>query len=277
MQLIDGRALAAKITASLKKRVAQLSTTPGLAAVLVGDDPASHLYVRLKERACGEIGIRFFKKLLPATATETDLATVIEALNKDQAINGIIIQLPLPRHLDEDRAILLLDPAKDADGFHPQNIAAFVRGQSKTQMPGLVKAVWSLLEATGVPVAGKTSAILSNSPVFAQPLIAAFERHGIRADYVNPKSTFARQTSQADILVVAIGQPEVIGADAIKPGAILIDLGTTSQDGRVVGDVDADAIKDKAAWLTPVPGGVGPMTVAALLENVVEIAERHSR
>ncbi len=276
MQLIDGRALAAKIIASLKQRITALPSPPGLAAVVVGDDPASHLYISLKEKACADVGIRFSKKLLPATTTESELADVIQTLNADQGINGIIIQLPLPPHLDEDRAVRLLDPAKDADGFHPQNIAAFVRDEPNVPTPGLVKAIWGLIQATREPLERKTAAILSNSPVFAQPLITWLGRQGVTARHVAPKSDVTAQTAGADILIVALGQPKAIRAEQVKRGAIVIDVGTTRQDERVVGDVDAESIASKAAWLSPVPGGVGPVTVATLLERVVELAAQSS-
>ncbi|MBI3115021.1 MAG: bifunctional 5,10-methylenetetrahydrofolate dehydrogenase/5,10-methenyltetrahydrofolate cyclohydrolase [Candidatus Kerfeldbacteria bacterium] len=279
MQYLDGRTIARSINAALKQRIGAERIDAGLAAVLVGDDPASRLYVGLKEKACGEVGIRFQKRLFRADVDQPTVLDHLARLNADARIHAILVQLPLPRQLDEDRVIDAIDPRKDVDGFQLVNVQRFVRGEADALTPVLVKAIWRLLEVAGEPLAGKRAAIVSNAPVFAEPIIAMLKRSGVAGEYVRPKAGSRRlkATTVSDILIVALGRPNAITNRDIKPGAIIIDVGTTQIGSRMVGDVDATSVQSKAAWLTPVPGGVGPVTVACLLENVVELAERQMR
>lgn len=273
MQLIDGRALARGIRRRVAERIQKEHLHPGLGVVLVGNDPASHLYVGLKERACNEAGIAFTKTILPDDTSFADVRNAIEGYNADPAIHAILVQLPLPRHLDPDDVIQCISPAKDVDGFHPDNVQTFIEGNAPLT-PGLVRAIWALIQSTTQPLNGKTAAILSNSPVFAEPIIAHLGRNGIAASYVAPSPQAASETSPADILIVALGNPQSITAEYVKDNAIVIDVGISKVRDAWVGDVNQDSVKEKAGWLTPVPGGVGPMTVAMLLENVVELAKR---
>lgn len=278
MQLIDGRAIARGILVAIKSRVDRLPRAPGLAVVLVGTDPASHLYVGLKEKACQEVGIRFQKKLFFASTTQDEILQHIRALNADPQVTGILVQLPLPAHLDESRIVRAIDPTKDADGFHPENLRRFPAGDDQA-MPSLTRAIARLLESTGQSLRGKMAVILANSPVFAEPLIVHLGRRGVRATYLQPTadSRVPMAASAADILIVAVGRPKLIAAEHVKLGATVIDVGTTHQNEQLIGDVDFEGVKEKVAWLTPVPGGVGPVTVATLLERVVELAERRSQ
>lgn len=280
MELIDGRRIAAAITADAKKLVATLPREPGLAVVLVGDDPASRLYVQLKEKACREVGIAFTKTLLPANTRQEEILAAIQAFNERSDVHGILVQLPLPGHLNEDEVIASIDPAKDADGFHPETRRRFLAGDAAV-MPPLVRAIDRLLAATGEPLAGKTAVVIAHSPVFAQPVIHQLTQRGVSASHVKsiatPPTNYKLPTTnptKADILIVALGRPGVISADDVKAGAIVVDVGTTRREGKILGDVDADSVKTKAAWLSPVPGGVGPVTVAALLERIVTLAAR---
>ncbi len=271
MQQVDGRAIATRIRAETQRTIARLGLTPGLAIVLVGDDPASHLYVSLKERASAEVGIRFLPRRLPAAATEDEIINTIRQLNSDASVHGTVVQLPLPAGVDENRIIRAIDPVKDADGFHPDNLTAFMVGRSRVT-PALVAAVRHCVAATGAAIKGQRVIILANAPVFAEPLMYSFIADGAQAEYLDPKNATAQQTKVADILIVALGQPHRITATYIKPGAVLVDIGTTRVGNRILGDIDPDSVADTAAWLTPVPGGVGPVTVATLLQNVATLA-----
>lgn len=261
-QAIDGRPLAAQLRAAVASRVAQLGFTPGLGVVLVGDDPASHLYVGLKEKACAEAGIAFRRVTLPADASQDAVLAAVEALNADDAIDAVLVQLPLPSPIDPDEVIAAMDPAKDVDGFHPESLRAYLAGDGP--MPILVEAISTLLDAGGAPAQG-LSCVLAKSPVFSAPLETMLERRGL------PSTDDSRD---ADVVVTALGRPGSLGADQVKPGAVVIDVGTTRVGSRTVGDADAEALDGVAAALTPVPGGVGPMTVAMLLKKTLELAER---
>jgi len=269
VKIIDGKLLAEKILSKLKTQISKLVYTPGLAVILVGDDPASQLYVKLKENACKEMGIYFEKHLFNVYTREKEIAEKIEDLNIKPKIHGILVQLPLPRHLDEDFIIKQIDWRKDADGFHPFNIKNILLGQKVIQ-PSLIKSIFALLKQTKVNLKGKKVAVLANSDVFIQPLKFLLEKK--KAEVVVKKSGeyFQDATREADIIIVAYGRPRLIKANMIKEKAILIDVGTNhTEEGKTVGDVDFEEIKEKAAWVSPVPGGVGPLTVAFLLENTV--------
>lgn len=276
MKLLDGKALAAKIRAEVKQEIQTRGLQPGLAAILVGEDPASHLYVSLKEKACKEVGIEFHVYKFLATETAANIATTIEFLNKDPDIHGMIIQLPLPAHLNEDELIAKMDPAKDADGFHPKNLELVDAGTPRI-IPGLVAGILRFLDSTGEDLNNKTAIVVSNSLIFATPLEIELKHHQMRSIAVNPNDPKAREwTRHADIVIIAVGQASWLKAEDIKKDAILIDVGINHlSGGKVVGDVDAESVQDKAAYLTPVPGGLGPVTVAMLLKNTVTLATNH--
>jgi methylenetetrahydrofolate dehydrogenase (NADP+)/methenyltetrahydrofolate cyclohydrolase len=271
-QIIDGKKIAGQIRDEIKKEIADLKITPGLAAILVGADPASHLYVNLKERACAEVGIHFEKYLFFATEPEEKIIKKIQELNHNPDIHGILVQIPLPSHFDENKIIATIDPQKDADGFHPENIKKLLAGKPAI-VPPVIAGILKLIESTGIEMQNKKITILTNSEIFAKPLEKILKNNQITAA-ITPADP-APFTRDADIVITALGRPKFLTGEMIKDGAVLIDVGTTRlEDGTTVGDVDFESVKEKASWLTPVPGGVGPMTVAMLLKNVLELAKR---
>jgi len=269
--ILKGRLLAEQIRAKTKSNIEKLDQPPGLAAILVGDDPASHLYVDLKEKAAQEVGIYFEKFIYPAEADQKEIIKNIKELNLRDDINGILVQLPLPRQ-DEDAVIAAIDPDKDVDGFHTES-----RKRLQQQQPGLVPpvalAVMKLITASHQPLAEKHAVIICNNKIFAEPLIELMNENGILAEFLpTDTSALGAKIRAADIVVVAVGQLNFIKADVVKKGAIVIDVGTNKKDGRTVGDVAAD-VRDVASFISPVPGGIGPLTVAFLITNVYLAAE----
>lgn len=275
-QRIDGTALGATILDEVKEEMKRLGTPPGLAVVLVGNDPASHLYVSLKEKSAKDLGMHFERWQLPENIDEDTLLVKVESLNRDPQIHGILVQLPLPTHLDTNNVIRTLRPEKDVDGFHPKNIDALLHGKPLV-VPGLAVGILWLIETTGVPLQGKTAVILANSKIFSTPVKRLLQEKGVRvqtrtaATLTMPSTTL----TSADILITALGKPHAVLPKHVKEGAIVIDVGTTRVNGKLVGDVHPD-VKQKAGWLTPVPGGVGPVTVAMLLKNTVAAAKRQT-
>jgi methylenetetrahydrofolate dehydrogenase (NADP+)/methenyltetrahydrofolate cyclohydrolase len=275
--LIDGKSLAAQVRASLREKVAALAarrTRPGLAAILVGDDPASQVYVRNKTRACEETGIRSEQHHLPADAPEKALQKRIRALNVDPAVHGILVQLPLPKQIDAERVLAAVSPAKDVDGFHAQNLGALVQGRPGF-VPGTPAGILRLLEHARVPLAGSRAVIVGRSTIVGKPLALLLLQKDATVTICHSKTKdLAATTRQADILVVAVGRARLVTADMVKPGACVIDVGVNRlADNKIAGDVDFGAVKEVAGAITPVPGGVGPMTVAMLLVNTVLAAE----
>jgi methylenetetrahydrofolate dehydrogenase (NADP+)/methenyltetrahydrofolate cyclohydrolase len=271
---IDGKAVARRITQEATAELAKLGTTPGLAVVLVGDDPASHLYVRLKEKACRDVGIAFEKLLFRADADEASVLRSLAALNAREDVDAILVQLPLPEHLDEDRVIATIDPTKDVDGFHAENVRLLRDGKPRI-VPGLAAGILELIRSTGETLAGMTALVVANSPAFYAPLEAALALGGMSPSFAQPDdATLADKIRAADVLVVAIGRPGFVTGAMLKPGAIVIDVGTNRVDGMTVGDVDPASSTGVAGHLTPVPGGVGPVTVAMLLRNAVELCRQ---
>ncbi len=265
-RLIDGRSLAKRIREDVAGEISRLGFRPGLGVVLVGNDPASHLYVALKEKACAEAGILFVRKDFPEDARQESVLEAIRGLNEDDAIDAILVQLPLPPQLDTDGTVSFIDPAKDVDGFHPWNLRNYLQGRGA--MPGLIEAVSLLLDEAGAPHEG-LSGVRANSPVFSTPLELMLEQRGLAP---------TEDLRSADVVVTAVGQPRSLKAADIKPGAIVIDVGTTRIGSMTVGDADASSLEGVAAALTPVPGGVGPMTVALLIKKTLELARtRHGR
>jgi methylenetetrahydrofolate dehydrogenase (NADP+)/methenyltetrahydrofolate cyclohydrolase len=271
-RLIDGKAIAATLRAEVAAKVAQAGFSPGLAVILVGDNPASSVYVRTKDRAAREAGITARTIRLPADTTQSDLLATIRDLNRDNAIDGILVQLPLPPYIDPLAAV---DPAKDVDGFHPINVGHLADGRLGLA-PCTPYGVMKLLDAAGIEVSGARALVLGRSAIVGRPmarlLLAADATVTVAHSHTRDLPAECRR---AEILIAAIGRPEMIQADWIRPGATVIDVGINRlPDGRLVGDVAFDACAQVAGAITPVPGGVGPMTVACLLENTLTAAIR---
>ena len=277
-QIIDGKALAESVRAALRTKVAALAARgvrPGLAAILAGTDPASRVYVRNKVRACEDTGVHSEVHEFPEWVSEGELLQRIAKLNADPRIHGVLVQLPLPGKVDASRVLAAIAPTKDADGFHAESLGALVQGRPGF-VPGTPAGVMALLEHAGVPLAGRHAVIVGRSTVVGKPAALLLLQKDATVTICHSRtSDLAAVTRQADILVAAVGRAKLITADMVKPGACVIDVGINrSVDGKLVGDVDFDTVKDVAGWITPVPGGVGPMTVAILLVNTVKAAEQ---
>lgn len=266
--LLDGRALAAELRHELKEKIAALGFTPTLGVVLVGNDPASHLYVKLKEQAAAEVGMAVEKVLLPGQATLDDIVGHVERFNGRTDVHGILVQLPLPPHIDEHAVIAKLDPNKDADGFCPLNLARFLAGE-RAVTPGVSAGIMRLIELAKQNLTGGTAIILANSQEFALPLTKLLRDKGMRVVVMPEPNADTLRT--AKIIVVATGRPGLLTNNQVRDGAIVIDVGTTKVGSHVVGDAAAE-LKARNIYLTPVPGGVGPMTVVMLLWNVYRLA-----
>ncbi len=277
-QILDGKALATKIQGELGDRVRSMQTQigrlPGLAVLMVGDNPASAAYVRNKERACAKVGIASFGKHYPANATQAELELAIHALNEDDRVDGILVQLPLPDHLDAISLLYQIAPDKDADGLHPINLGRLMRGEEglRSCTPA---GVMRLLQEYQIDLKGKNAVVLGRSILVGKPMALMLLEADCTVTVAHSRSQNLESiTSQADILIAAVGRTEMITANMVKPGAVVIDVGinrVVNLDGtsRLAGDVDFDAVKTVAEFITPVPGGIGPMTVAMLLENTV--------
>jgi methylenetetrahydrofolate dehydrogenase (NADP+) / methenyltetrahydrofolate cyclohydrolase len=280
-RILDGKSLAAQLRAGVKERVVQLAQRgirPGLAVILAGDDPASRLYVRNKVRACEETGIRSICCEFPSTETESVLIERVRALNSDKAVHGILVQLPLPRQVDAARVLGAVAPAKDVDGFGVENLGALLAGRPKL-VPCTPAGVMRLLEHAGVVLAGSRAVVIGRSTIVGKPLALLLLQKDASVTICHSKSRDLPEiTRQADILVAAAGRAKLVSAAMVKPGACVIDVGVNrlSDAGvnRLVGDVDFEAVKAVAGWITPVPGGVGPMTIAMLLENCIGAASK---
>jgi methylenetetrahydrofolate dehydrogenase (NADP+)/methenyltetrahydrofolate cyclohydrolase len=287
-RIIDGKQIAQDIRAELQARVKALKArgvTPGLGVVLVGEDPASKSYVTAKEKACEEIGMLSDDNRLPAQSSQKDLMDVVRRMNFDKRIHGILVQLPLPKHLDETEVLLAIDPDKDVDGFHPVNVGRMVLGQ-KAFLPCTPHGVVQLLARSGVAIKGAHVVVVGRSNIVGKPvanmLLQKMENANATVTICHTGTRdIGHFTRQADIIIAAAGRPNTITADMVKPGAAVIDVGVnripdaSKKAGfRLVGDVDFEAVKEKAGLITPVPGGVGPMTITMLLYNTVESAER---
>ena len=272
--LLDGRALAAKIRAAVKDEVAELGGLK-LATVLVGDDPASHLYISLKHKAALEVGIEPIDHRLPATISEEELLDFVRELNEDDEVDAILPQLPLPAGIDEARVIRAVDPVKDVDGFHPFNAGQLYLGRP-TLVPATPRGVLTLLDEYRIPLDGARAVVVGRSDIVGKPVAhLLLQRNATVTICHSHTDDLARHTLDADVLVVAVGHAGLIGADMVKQGAAVVDVGQNRTEAGLVGDVDPGVV-DRAAFLTPVPGGVGPMTIASLLENTV-LAARFRR
>ena len=276
-QLIDGKAIAAQIKEELKEQVAALKEQGrevALAVIQVGEDKASSVYVNNKKKACEYIGIRSLSYHLPEEVSEKELLELIETLNQDDTVNGILVQLPVPKHIDEDRVIKAIDPKKDVDGFHPQSVGALSIGQ-----PGFVSCtpagIIELLKRSDVEIAGKECVVVGRSNIVGKPMALLLLRENGTVTVCHSKTADLRAvTKRADILVVAIGKPQFIDETYVKEGAVVIDVGIhRDENNKLCGDVNFDRVKDVAEKITPVPGGVGPMTICMLMHNVVKAEE----
>ncbi len=276
-QILDGKAMSAALRAEIAQRVAALKekgVTPGLAVILVGDDPASQIYVRNKGVGCEQTGMYSETIRMPETTTQQELEDEIRRLNADPAIHGILVQLPLPGHLDESSALSVIVPEKDVDGFHIQNAGKLLNG-----LDGVVactpKGALEMIRRTGVDLSGKEAVVVGRSNIVGKPMAMLLLQQNCTVTICHSRtSDLAAHTRRADVLVAAVGRPGMITADMVKPGAIVIDVGINRVDGKVVGDVDYEGVSQVAGWITPVPGGVGRMTITMLLLNTLEAAER---
>jgi methylenetetrahydrofolate dehydrogenase (NADP+) / methenyltetrahydrofolate cyclohydrolase len=272
-RLIDGKAVAATLRAEVAAKVRAAGFTPGLAVILVGDNPASSVYVRTKDRAAREAGIDARTIRLPADTAQSDLLATIETLNEDPRVDGILVQLPLPPGIDTQAVIEAIDPAKDVDGFHPVNVGYLWDGRPRL-VPCTPLGVMKLLRAAGVPTAGVRAVVLGRSVIVGRPMASLLLAADATVTIAHSRTAdLAVECGRADILVAAVGRPEMVRAEWIKPGATIIDVGINRlPDQRLVGDVAFDGCRQVAGAITPVPGGVGPMTVACLLENTLTAA-----
>ncbi len=277
-KLIDGILAAKRIRAECKQRVERLkrnNIVPGLAVILVGDDPASHVYVRNKMKACHEVGIRSYEFRLPADVSEAEVLAHIEALNENPDVNGILVQLPLPRHFDLSRILLAISPDKDVDGFHLYNVGGLVVGNTVFP-PCTPYGVLKLLEQEEIPIEGRNVVVVGASNIVGKPMALMLMQKDATVCICHAKTRdLAQFTILADILVVAAGKANLIVPQMVKTGAVVIDVGINRlPTGQLVGDVDFEGVREKSSYITPVPGGVGPMTVSMLLVNTIASAER---
>jgi methylenetetrahydrofolate dehydrogenase (NADP+)/methenyltetrahydrofolate cyclohydrolase len=278
-RLIDGKALALQVRERLATEsaavLAKTGMKPGLATILVGDDAASHLYVKSKQKACDAAGIYIDDHKLPASTTQAELLSLIEKKNADPKIHGILVQLPLPKHIDSKVVLEAVSPDKDADGFHPYNFGRLVEGHPVFEAC-TPKGVIKMIESTGMSIEGKRAVVLGRSNIVGKPLALMLLQRNATVTICHSKTKdLPAVCREAELLLVAIGKAKFVTADMVRDGAVVIDVGTNRlPDGKVVGDVDFEPVSQKAGWISPVPGGVGPMTIAMLLDNTVEAAKR---
>ena len=277
-QIIDDKAVGAKLREAIKAETAELiaaGTTPGLAVILVGDDPASHVYVNNKKKGCTEVGFYSEVYELPAETTQEELMALVEKLNKQENIHGILVQSPLPKHLDEEAVVLAIDPNKDVDAFHPVNVGHIMIGDYRF-LPCTPAGVMELLKAYDIDPKGKECVVIGRSNIVGKPMsMLLLHAHGTVTICHSRTANLAEVTRRADILVSAVGKAGFVTADMVKPGAVVIDVGMNrNAQNKLCGDVDFEAVKEVAGYITPVPGGVGPMTITMLLRNTLTAANR---
>jgi len=282
-KLIDGKTIARQIQDEIKLRVQEIAArgiTPKLAAVLVGEDPASKVYVRNKQRACERVGIESEMHRMPADTTNDQLMEVVQNLNADPSVNGILVQLPLPKQIDELKILDAIDPLKDVDAFHPENVGLLSQGRPRF-LPCTPHGIVQLLDRSSVDVSGANAVVIGRSDIVGKPIaLMLVQKQLPQLKSANATVTIchsrtknlAEIAASADILIAAIGKPNFVTSDMVKPGAVVIDVGINRLDDRLVGDVDFDSVKEVAGMITPVPGGVGPLTVTMLLENTLKAA-----
>ena len=276
--IIDGKAVSAAVKERVKNQIEELKekngVQAGLAVVLVGEDPASKVYVRNKKLACEATGIRSFEYYLPEETTQQQLLDLIDTLNKDKAVNGILVQMPLPKHIDEMTITCAIDPLKDVDAFHPENVGRIMMGIPEF-LPCTPAGVMELIKSVEIEVSGKNCVVIGRSNIVGKPqAMLLLKENGTVTICHSRTKNLSEVTKQADILVVAIGKAKFVTADMVKPGAVVIDVGMDrDENGKLCGDVDFNAVKDIAGYITPVPGGVGPMTIAMLMTNTLTAAK----
>ena len=280
-KLVDGKRISQEIKDELKAEVADLAQqgkTASLAVIQVGGDPASSVYVRNKKNACAYIGIGSESYELPEETTEEELLALIQELNQKEEVHGILVQLPLPAHIDEEKVILAIDPSKDVDGFHPQSAGALMIG-SKGFLPCTPAGVIQLLKRSGVEMEGKNCVIVGRSNIVGKPMAMLMLRENATVTVAHSRTKNLKELcKQADILIVAIGKPKFITEEYVKEGAVVIDVGINrDEEGKLCGDVDFDQVKEKVGMITPVPGGVGPMTITMLMEQTYQAALRSAK
>lgn len=277
MNIIDGKAVALNVKNQVKlecEALKEKGITPGLAVIIVGDDPASQVYVRNKEKACEECGFHSVKYALDANTTQQELNALIDELNNDDSINGILCQLPLPSHLDDKEVINRIDPIKDVDAFHPVNVGAIMIGDYNF-LPCTPAGVMELIHSTGVELEGKKAVVMGRSNIVGKPMAMLLLHENATVEITHSKTeNLSEITSEADILVAAVGKAKFVKADMVKQGAVVIDVGMDrDENGKLCGDVDFEDVKEKCSYITPVPGGVGPMTIAMLMKNTLTAAK----
>lgn len=277
MNIIDGKAVSKKVKEDVKAECEQLKAkgiTPGLAVIIVGDDPASQVYVHNKEVACEACGFYSVKYALPAETTQDELNALVDKLNKDDKINGILCQLPLPSHLDDKEVINRIEPLKDVDAFHPVNVGAIMIGDYN-YLPCTPAGVMELIHSTGIDVSGKKAVVIGRSNIVGKPMAMLLLHENATVEITHSRTQNLEDiTKEADILVAAIGKAKFVKADMVKDGAVVIDVGMNrDENGKLCGDVDFEDVKDKCSFITPVPGGVGPMTIAMLMKNTLTAAK----
>lgn len=276
--ILDGKKLAKEIVAGLKEKLSPMLTRPKLAIIMVGNNPASEVYVGKKMELCEELGMACEKLALPEETQEPELLGKLNELNEDSSVHGILVQLPLPKHINEQFILESIKPTKDVDGFTPLNIGSLMVG-TPLLVPATPRGIMKLIESTGIGIAGKHAVVVGRSTIVGKPVAHLLLEKNATVTICHSKTKHIEKfTKDADILVVAAGKPAMIKKDMVKEGAVVIDVGTTrGSDGKLQGDVDFEAVKEVVGFLTPVPGGVGPMTVACLMENVVKAQELLSK
>lgn len=275
-QLIDGKLISKKVKDEVREKTQALKErgiVPGLAVIIVGEDPASQIYVRNKQRACEEVGFESYKYALPQSTTQQELLELIKKLNDDKSVNGILCQLPLPKHIDESTVINNILPEKDVDAFHPVNVGKIMIGDYSF-LPCTPAGVMELIASTGTEITGKECVVVGRSNIVGKPMAMLLLHKSGTVTVCHSKTVDLKaQCKRADILVAAVGVPKLIKGDMVKEGAVLIDVGMNrDENGKLCGDIDFESCKDKASYITPVPGGVGPMTIAMLMKNTLTAA-----
>jgi methylenetetrahydrofolate dehydrogenase (NADP+)/methenyltetrahydrofolate cyclohydrolase len=278
--LLDGKTISAALRAEVKEGVSAFvrehGRAPGLEVVLVGEDPASQVYTRNKEKAAKDVGIRGVLHTLPKETTEAELLALLDRLNRDGAVDGILVQLPLPKHIDEKKVLDAIDPAKDVDGFHPVNVGLLASGRPAL-VPCTPRGCMKMLATTGVKLEGLRAVVVGRSNIVGKPMAQLLLAESCTVTVAHSRTKdLPALCREADVLVAAVGRAEMVRGDWVKPGAIVLDVGINRVDGKLVGDVALEEARAKAAFVTPVPGGVGPMTIACLLENTLVAAKRRA-
>ena len=279
--IMDGKALSLKLKEQMKQRIAQLKQqgiNPKLVVVLVGDNSASQVYVRNKHKSCGEVGIESEVITMPEQTTQQELLEVVERLNQDETVDGILVQLPLPKQIDEKTVLRSILPEKDVDGFHPVNVGILSIGD-ECFAPATPSGIIAMFQEYGIDIAGKNCVVIGRSNIVGKPMAALLLKNHATVTICHSKTEdLASYTCRADVVIVATGRRHTLTAEMVKEGAVVVDVGMNrNEQGKLCGDVDYEEVKEKASFITPVPGGVGPMTITELLENTIQAAQRHHR